>query len=84
MWTLSTTGLLILRARPAHKQASEEEELQVARGDDEQTEGCGPPGDVLGVGPQQEVVCTLPHAAEAVVTEHVEDTVLHYVGCSLE
>lgn len=68
----------------AHKETFEEVELQVPRGDDQQAEGHRPPCDVAGVGLQQEVVCAPPHAAEAVVAEHVEDVAIHFTGGSLK
>lgn len=75
----SAARLLRLRARLGDEESFEEEELQVAGGDDEEAEDRRPPGDVLGVGQQQEVVGTLPHAAESVVTKHVEDGARHSV-----
>lgn len=81
----STARLLLLAGgRLADKESFEEEELQVPGGDDEEAEGCRPPGDVLRVGQQQVVVGALPHAAEAVVAEHVEDVVLHFVSRILQ
>lgn len=77
---LSAAWLLFLSGRLCDKEPFEEEELQVAWGDDEEAEGSGPPGDVLGVGQQQEVVNALTHTAKAVVAEHVEDPVLQYVS----
>ena len=41
-------------------------------------------GDVLWVGQQQEVVSAPPHATKAVVAEHVEDVVLHFVSRFLQ
>lgn len=79
-WTApSAAGLLVLGAGLGDEESLEEEELQVPGGDDEEAESHRPPADVLRVGLQQEVVSALPHAAEVVVAEHVEDVVLHFV-----
>lgn len=80
----SAAGPLVLAARLGDEEPFEEEQLQVARGDDEEAEGRRPPADVLRVGQQQEVVSALPHAAEAVVAEHVEDVNFHSVGGALQ
>lgn len=80
----SAARLLSLSARLADEESFEEEELQVPGGDDEEAEGRRPPADVLRVGLQQEVVGALPHAAEAVVAEHVEGVFLHFVSRSLQ
>jgi len=81
---LSAARLLLLGAALGDEESLEKEELQVARGDDEEAEEERPPGDVLRVGQQQEEVCTLPHAAEVVVAEHVEDVVLQFVSRTLQ
>lgn len=81
---LSAARLLILSAGPADEESFEEEELQVPGGDDEEAEGCRPPGDVLRVGEQQEVVGAPTHAADAVVAENVENVILHFESCILQ
>lgn len=58
--------------------------MQVATGDDEQAERYRPPGDVLRVGHEHEVVGAPAHAADAVVAEHVEETLLHSASRFLE
>lgn len=73
----STSRLLLLPARPADEEPLEEEQLQVAAGDDEQAERHRPPRDVLRVGREHVVVGAPAHAADAVVAEHVEETLLH-------
>lgn len=75
---------LLLAARLCDEESFEEEELQAAGSDNEEAEGYRPPADVLRVGHQQEVVGTPPHAAKAVVTEHVEDVNLHSVTGALQ
>lgn len=80
----SAARLHLLAARLGDEESLEEEELQVAGRNDEEAERRRPPGDVLRVGQQEEVVGALPHAAEAVVAEHVEDVPLHSVAHILQ
>lgn len=80
----SAAGLLLFVGALGDEESLEEEELEVSRGHDEQTEDCGHPGDVLRVGQQQVVVSALPHPTVGVVSEHVENVGLHFVGGLLQ
>lgn len=81
---LSAARLLCLCLCLVDEESLEEEELQVPGCNDEEAEGRRPPGDVLRVGQQQEVVCAPAHTAEVVVPEHVEDVVFHLVSRILQ
>lgn len=54
----------------------EEEQLQVARQEDDRTLCCWPVAHVGGVGQEDVVVCALTHAGKVVVSPHVEDVTL--------
>lgn len=82
--TASAAEPLLLTTQLCDEESLEEEELQVAWSDNEEAEGQWPPADVLRVGHQQEVVGTPPHAAKAIVTEHVEDVNFHSVTGALQ
>lgn len=75
---------LLLTTLLCYEESFEEEELQVAWSNNEKAEGHRPPADVLRVGHQQEVVSTPPHAAKAVITEHVEDVNFHSLTGALQ
>lgn len=81
---VSAAEPLLLTIQLCDEESFEEEELQVAWSDNEEAESHRPPADVLRVGHQQEVVSTPPHAAKAVVTEHVEDVYFHSVTGALQ